>query len=55
MELSAEELRLVRSALRSYLNEFGHEEKDVLRAVRQLVAKLDSAQAAPDAAEQQPA
>jgi hypothetical protein len=55
VEFSADELRLVRSALRSYLNDFGHDEKDVLRTVRQLVAKLDRAEATPDAASEQPA
>ena len=40
IELSEEELRLVRAALRSYLDDFGHEEADVLRQIKQLIAKL---------------
>ena len=31
IELTEEELTLVRAALRSYLDDFGHEEADVLR------------------------
>ena len=40
IELADEELRLVRAALRSYLEDFGHEEADVLRAIKQVLAKL---------------
>ncbi len=40
IELSDEELRLVRAALRSYLDDFGHEEADILRAIKQVLAKL---------------
>jgi hypothetical protein len=40
LELTDEELRLIRAALRSYLDDFGHEEADVLRLVKQLIAKL---------------
>jgi hypothetical protein len=40
IELTDEELRLVREALHSFLDDFGHEEKDVLRAVRALIEKL---------------
>jgi hypothetical protein len=40
IELTDEELRLVRAALRSYLEDFGHEEADVLRAIKQVLAKL---------------
>ena len=40
IELSDEELRLLREALHAYLDDFGHEEADVLREVKQLIAKL---------------
>ena len=40
IELSDEELRLVRAALHAYLEDFGHEEADVLRAIKQVLAKL---------------
>jgi hypothetical protein len=43
IELTEDELRLLREALHSYLDDFGHEEADVLRAVKQLIAKLPSA------------
>ena len=45
IELTEEELTLVRSALHSYLDDFGHEEADVLRRLKQLLAKLPSADA----------
>ena len=40
IELSDEELRLLHSALHSYLDDFGHEEADVLRDLKALIAKL---------------
>jgi hypothetical protein len=40
LELTDEELRLVRAALRSFLEDFGHEEADVLREIKSLLAKL---------------
>ena len=40
IELTAEELRLVRAALKSFLDDFGHEEVDVLRQIKALIAKL---------------
>ena len=40
IELTDEELRLVHTALHSYLDDFGHEEADVLRLVKRLIAKL---------------
>jgi hypothetical protein len=40
VELTDEELRLVRAALTAYLEDFGHEEADVLRAVKAVIAKL---------------
>jgi hypothetical protein len=40
IELTDEELRLLHAALHSYLDDFGHEEGDVLRQVKQLISKL---------------
>jgi hypothetical protein len=40
LELDDEELRLISAALHSYLDDFGHEEADVLRAIKRLIAKL---------------
>ena len=44
VELDDEELKLVLAAVRSYLDDFGHEEADVLRRVKQLLAKLQAVQ-----------
>jgi hypothetical protein len=43
IELTDEELRLVVSAVRSFLDDFGHEEVDVLRKLKGLLAKLQTA------------
>jgi hypothetical protein len=43
IELTDEELRLLLAAVHSYLDDFGHEEADVLRQVKALLAKLRSA------------
>ncbi|HSC73857.1 MAG TPA: hypothetical protein VLB89_06800 [Gaiellaceae bacterium] len=40
IELTVDELRLVHAALHSYLDDFGHEEADVLRQIKALIAKL---------------
>jgi hypothetical protein len=40
IELSNEELKLVRSALHAYLDDFGHEEADLLRELKRLLEKL---------------
>ena len=42
IELNDEELRLLQNALHTYLDDFGHEEADVLRLVKALIAKLQS-------------
>jgi hypothetical protein len=42
IELNDEELRLLQAALHSYLDDFGHEEADLLRQVKALIAKLPS-------------
>jgi hypothetical protein len=40
IELTDDELRMVHAALHSYLDDFGHEEADVLRQIKQLLAKI---------------
>jgi hypothetical protein len=40
IELTDEELRVVEQALHSYLNDFGHEEADVLRQIKQVLEKV---------------
>jgi hypothetical protein len=40
IELSEQELTLLHSALHAYLDDFGHEEADVLRQLKALIAKL---------------
>ena len=40
IELTQEELRLVHQALKSYLDDFGHEEAELLREIKALIAKL---------------
>ena len=43
LELTDDELRLLHAALHSYLNDFGHEEADVLRQIKHLLEKLHQA------------
>jgi hypothetical protein len=43
IELTDEELRLVVNAVRSFLDDFGHDEADLLRQIKELLAKLQSA------------
>jgi hypothetical protein len=40
IELTGDELRLVREALHSFLDDFGHDEIDVVRQIKALLAKL---------------
>jgi hypothetical protein len=40
VELTDDELQLLHSALHSFLDDFGHEEIDVLRRIKALIAKL---------------
>jgi hypothetical protein len=44
IELDEEELRLLYHALHAYLDDFGHEEADVLRSIKALIAKLPDAE-----------
>ena len=43
LELNDDELRLLSAALHSYLDDFGHEEADVLRQIKELIARLPTA------------
>jgi hypothetical protein len=43
IELTDEELRVVHAALHAYLDDFGHEEADLLRLIKRVLAKLPSA------------
>ena len=45
LELDDAELSLLVAAVRSYLDDFGHEEADVLREIKALLAKLPAEQA----------
>jgi hypothetical protein len=40
IELTDDDLQLVRAALHSYLDDFGHDEADVLRRLKDLLARL---------------
>lgn len=40
IEFTLEELQLTRSALHAFLDDFGHEEIDVIRRIQALLAKL---------------
>jgi len=43
IERTDEELRLLREALHAFMDDFGHEEMDVVRALQALLAKLPAA------------
>lgn len=43
VELNDDELRLLVSAVRSYLSDFGHEEAELLRRIKGLLRKLEQA------------
>lgn len=40
IELTEDELKLLRAALRSYLDDFGHDEQDIVRRIKALLGKL---------------
>jgi hypothetical protein len=40
IELNDQELRLLREAVHAFMDDFGHEEIDVLRQLKALLAKL---------------
>jgi len=43
IELTDDELRVLHAALHAYLDDFGHEEADVLRLIERVLAKLPAA------------
>jgi hypothetical protein len=49
IELTPDELRLAREALHAFLDDFGHEEIDVVRRIKALLAKLPEESASPAA------
>jgi hypothetical protein len=40
IELTEDELRLVKNALHSFLNTFGHKEADIVHAIQHLLRRL---------------
>jgi hypothetical protein len=44
LELNDRELRLLHSALHSYLDDFGHDESDVVEEIKELIDKLPAAE-----------
>ena len=49
IELNPDELTLVRSALHAFLDDFGHDEIDVVRRIQALLAKLPDESTSPGA------
>jgi hypothetical protein len=47
IELTDDELELVRTALHAFLDDFGHDEIDVVRRVKDVLAKLPATSAEP--------
>jgi hypothetical protein len=45
IELTPDELRLLRAAVRAFLDDFGHEEQDVVHALHKLLEKIEAARA----------
>jgi hypothetical protein len=45
IELTEEEIRLVVAAVRAYRDDFGHEEAELLRKIKELLQKLEAASA----------
>jgi hypothetical protein len=46
IELTDEELKLLREAVKAFLDDFGHEEADVVARIQALLAKLPAREAA---------
>jgi hypothetical protein len=43
IELNDEELKLLRNAVHAFMDDFGHDEMDVVRALKELLEKLPGA------------
>ena len=50
IELTDEEVTLLRNALRAFLDDFGHEEADVVARIQALLAKLPAAESSDEPA-----
>jgi hypothetical protein len=46
VELTDDELRLVREAVRAFLGDFGQEQRELVRSLVAILAKLDASEAA---------
>jgi hypothetical protein len=44
IDFTDDELRLLRNALKSFLDDFGHEEADVVAAIKALLEKIPAAE-----------
>ena len=49
IELTPDEVRLTRNALKSFLDDFGHEEIDVIRQLQAILEKLPEDASTPGA------
>lgn len=49
IELTPDEVQLARSALHSFLDDFGHDERDVVDRIKALLAKLPEEASSPAA------
>jgi hypothetical protein len=49
IDLTTDELQLLRAALNSFLDDFGHDEMDVVRRIKALLAKLPDEDPSPAA------
>jgi hypothetical protein len=49
IELNPDEVQLMRSALHSFLDDFGHDEIDVIRRIKELLGKLPEDASSPAA------
>jgi hypothetical protein len=43
IDFTDDELRLLRNALKSFLDDFGHKEADIVQAIKALLAKIPAA------------
>jgi hypothetical protein len=49
IELTPDEVQLMRNALHAFLDDFGHDEIDVIRRIKELLAKLPEEASSPAA------
>ncbi len=48
VELTDDDLRILHTALHTYLDDFGHEEADLLRRIKELIRKLPTTEQPPE-------